>query len=57
MAATSNRQLKNICVLFGFRYGKCKEIAQAAIDHSRAIAERILHFVYGEGDRGLSKFV
>ncbi|KAH9781454.1 cytokinin riboside 5'-monophosphate phosphoribohydrolase [Citrus sinensis] len=57
MAATSSSQLKNICVLSGFRYGKYKEFVQAAIDLDRAIAERKLHLVYGGGDRGLSKLV
>ncbi|KAL9409058.1 hypothetical protein AB3S75_047445 [Citrus x aurantiifolia] len=57
MAATSSSQLKNICVLFGFRYEKYKEFVQAAVDFGRAIAERKLHLVYGGGDRGLSKLV
>ena len=57
MAATSSRQLKNICVLSEFRYGKYKEFVQAAIDLDHAIAERQLHLVYGGGDRGLSKLV
>ncbi|KAK9181226.1 hypothetical protein WN944_024363 [Citrus x changshan-huyou] len=57
MAATSSSQLKNICVLSGFRYGKYKEFVQAAIDLGRAIAERKLHLVNGGGDRGLSKLV
>ena len=57
MAATSSRQLKNICVHSGFHYGKYKEFVQAAIDLGRAIAERKLHLVYGGGDRGLSKLV
>ncbi|XP_024041909.1 probable cytokinin riboside 5'-monophosphate phosphoribohydrolase LOGL10 [Citrus clementina] len=57
MAATSSSQLKNICVLFGFRYGKYKEFVQAAVDLGRAIAKRKLHLVYGGGDRGLSKLV
>ncbi|KAK9181240.1 hypothetical protein WN944_024377 [Citrus x changshan-huyou] len=34
-----------------------KEFVQAAINLSRAIAERKLHLVYGGGDRGLSKLV
>ncbi|XP_024033506.1 probable cytokinin riboside 5'-monophosphate phosphoribohydrolase LOGL8 [Citrus clementina] len=55
--ATSSRQLKNICVLSGFRYGKYKEFVQVAIDLGRAIAERKLHLVYGGGDRGLSNLV
>ncbi|KAH9781036.1 hypothetical protein KPL71_008306 [Citrus sinensis] len=55
--STSSSQLKNICVLSGFRYGKYKEFVQAAIDLGRAIAERKLHLVYGGGDRGLSKLV
>ena len=57
MAATSSRQLKNICVLSGFRYGKYKEFVQAVIDIGCAIAKRKLHFIYGGGDRGLSKLV
>ncbi|KAH9680232.1 cytokinin riboside 5'-monophosphate phosphoribohydrolase [Citrus sinensis] len=57
MAATSSRQLKNICVLFGFRYEKYKKFVQATIDLGRAIAERKLHLVYGGGDPGLSKLV
>ncbi|KAK9222196.1 hypothetical protein WN944_010628 [Citrus x changshan-huyou] len=47
MAATSRRQLKNICVLSGFRYGKYIEFVQATIDLGRAIVERKLHLVYG----------
>ncbi|KAK9232762.1 hypothetical protein WN943_023010 [Citrus x changshan-huyou] len=47
MAATSSSQLKNICVLSGFRYGKYKEFVQASIDLSRAIGKRKLHLVYG----------
>ncbi|KAK9174735.1 hypothetical protein WN944_026739 [Citrus x changshan-huyou] len=57
MAATPNRQLKNICVLSGFTYGKHKEFVDAAIDLGRSIAERQLHLVYGGGNRGLSKVV
>ena len=57
MAGTSSRQLKNICVLFGFHYGKYKEFVQVAIDLGRTIVERKLHLVYGGGDRGLSKLV
>ena len=57
MAATSTRQLKNICVFSEFRYGKYKEFVQAAMDLGRAIAERKLHLVYRGGDRGLSKLV
>ncbi|KAK9199362.1 hypothetical protein WN944_014553 [Citrus x changshan-huyou] len=57
MAATSSSQLKNICVLSGFRYGKYKEFIQAAIDLGRTIAERKLHLVYGGGGQGLSKLV
>ncbi|KAK9209077.1 hypothetical protein WN944_001440 [Citrus x changshan-huyou] len=55
MAATSSRQLKNICVLSGFRYGKYKEFIQAAIDLGRHVAERQPHLVSIGGDRGLSK--
>ncbi|KAK9222622.1 hypothetical protein WN944_011058 [Citrus x changshan-huyou] len=57
MAATPNRQFKNICVLFGFHNGKHKEFVEAAIDIGRSIAERKLHLVYGGGNRGLSKLV
>ena len=57
MAATPNRQFKNICVLSGFNYGKHKEFVEAAIDLSRSIAARKLHLVYGGGNRGLSKMV
>ncbi|KAH9704903.1 hypothetical protein KPL70_011654 [Citrus sinensis] len=56
-AATPNRQFKNICVLFGFTYGKYKEFVEAAIDLGRSIAARKLHLVYGGGNRGLSKMV
>ncbi|KAK9185310.1 hypothetical protein WN943_025666 [Citrus x changshan-huyou] len=57
MAATSSSQLKNICVLSGFRYRKYKEFVQAAVGLGRTIAERKLHLVYEGGDRGLSKLV
>ncbi|KAK9204233.1 hypothetical protein WN943_014491 [Citrus x changshan-huyou] len=57
MAATPNRQFKNICVLFGFNYGKHKEFVEAAVDLGRSIAERKLHLMYGGGNRGLSKLV
>ena len=57
MAATLNRQFKNICMVFGFNYGKHKEFIEAAIDLGRSIAERKLHLVYGGGNRGLSKMV
>ncbi|KAK9185040.1 hypothetical protein WN943_025393 [Citrus x changshan-huyou] len=57
MAATPNRQFKNICVLSGFNYGKHKEFVEAAVDLGRSIAERKLHLVYGGGNRGLSKLV
>ncbi|KAK9180854.1 hypothetical protein WN944_023990 [Citrus x changshan-huyou] len=57
MAATPNRQFKNICVFYGFDYDKHKEFVEAAIDLSRRIAERKLHLVYGGGNRGLSKLV
>ncbi|KAK9232890.1 hypothetical protein WN943_023138 [Citrus x changshan-huyou] len=55
MAATPNRQFKNICVLSGFNYGKHKEFVEAAIDLGRSIIERKLHLVYGGDNRGLSK--
>ncbi|KAK9185066.1 hypothetical protein WN943_025419 [Citrus x changshan-huyou] len=57
MASTPNRQFKNICVLSRFNYGKHKEFVEAAVDLGRSIAERKLHLVYGEGNRGLSKLV
>ena len=57
MAATPNRQFKNICVLSGFTYGKHKEFVEAAINFGRSIAERKLHLVRGGGNRGLSKLV
>ncbi|KAK9187351.1 hypothetical protein WN944_018744 [Citrus x changshan-huyou] len=57
MAATPNRQFKNICVLSGFHYGKHKEFVKAAIYLGRSIVERKLHLVYGGGNRGLSKLV
>ncbi|KAK9211956.1 hypothetical protein WN943_001335 [Citrus x changshan-huyou] len=57
MAATPNKQFKNICVLSGFNYGKHKEFVEAAIDLGRSIAERKLHLVYGGGNQGLSKLV
>ncbi|KAK9199816.1 hypothetical protein WN944_015009 [Citrus x changshan-huyou] len=57
MAATPNRQFKNICVLSGFNYGKYKEFVEATIDLGRSIAERKLRLVYGGGNRGLSKLV
>ncbi|KAK9177712.1 hypothetical protein WN943_026901 [Citrus x changshan-huyou] len=57
MAATPNRQFKNICVLSGFNYVKHKEFVEAAIDLGRRIAERKLHLVYGGHNRGLSKLV
>ncbi|KAK9175181.1 hypothetical protein WN944_027187 [Citrus x changshan-huyou] len=54
MVATPNRQFKNICVLFGFTYGKHKEFIDAAIDLGRTIAKGKLYLVYGGGNRGLS---
>ena len=57
MAATPNRQFKNICVLSGFTYGKHKEFVEAAIDLGRIIAAIKLHLVYGGGNRGLSKLI
>ncbi|KAK9205092.1 hypothetical protein WN943_015359 [Citrus x changshan-huyou] len=57
MAATPNRQFKNICVLSRFHYGKHKEFVEAAIDLGLSIAERKLHLVYGGDNRGLSKLV
>ncbi|KAK9212205.1 hypothetical protein WN943_001587 [Citrus x changshan-huyou] len=57
MAATPNRQFKNICVLSRFNYSKHKEFVEAAIDLGQSIKERKLHLVYGGGNRGLSKLV
>ncbi|KAK9225732.1 hypothetical protein WN943_010776 [Citrus x changshan-huyou] len=57
MAATPNRQFKNMCVLSGFNYGKHKEFVEAAIDLGRSKAERKLHLVYRGGNRGISKLV
>ncbi|KAK9184566.1 hypothetical protein WN943_024916 [Citrus x changshan-huyou] len=57
MAATPNRQFKNICVLSRFNYGKHKEFIKAAIDLGRSITERKLHLVYRGGNRGLSKLI
>ena len=57
MAATPNKQFKNICVLSGFNYGKHKEFIEATIDLNRSIVERKLHSVYGGGNWGLSKLV
>ena len=57
MAATSSKQLKDICVLSRFHYGKYKDFVQAAIDLGRTIAERKLHLVYGGGEWELSKLV
>ncbi|KAK9208934.1 hypothetical protein WN944_001295 [Citrus x changshan-huyou] len=39
MAATPNRQFKNICVLSGFNYGKHKEFVEAAIDLEAAFVK------------------
>ncbi|KAK9211733.1 hypothetical protein WN943_001110 [Citrus x changshan-huyou] len=57
MTTFSSRQLKNICVFSGFRYGKYNEFIQATVGPGCVIAERKLHLVYGGGDRGLSKLV
>lgn len=38
MATTLNKQFKNICVHFGFHYGKYKEFVHAAIDLDRVAA-------------------
>ncbi|KAK9214702.1 hypothetical protein WN944_006701 [Citrus x changshan-huyou] len=57
MAATPNRQFKNICVLYGFNYGKHKKFVESVIDLGRSITERKLHLVYGGGNRRLSKLV
>ncbi|KAK9225785.1 hypothetical protein WN943_010830 [Citrus x changshan-huyou] len=48
MAATPNRQFKNICVLSGFNCGKHKEFVKAAVDFGGSIVG---------GNRGLSKLV
>ena len=57
MVAIPNKQVKNICMLSGFNYGKHKEFVEAAIDLGRSIVERKLHLVYGGGNRWLSKLV
>ena len=57
MVATPNKQLKNICVLSGFNYGKHKAFVEVAIDFGWSIAERKLHVVYEGGNQGLSKLV
>ncbi|KAK9192880.1 hypothetical protein WN944_003573 [Citrus x changshan-huyou] len=57
MAATPNKQFKNVCVISGFNYGKHKEFIEAAIDLGQSIAKRKLHLVYRGGNRGLSKLV
>ena len=57
MAATSSRQLKNVCVLSRFHYGKYKDFVQATIDLGRVLIERKIHPVYGGGDRWLSRLV
>ncbi|KAK9208704.1 hypothetical protein WN944_001064 [Citrus x changshan-huyou] len=57
MAATPNKQFKNICVFSGFNYGKHKEFVEASIDLGQSIAERKLHLMYGGGNRGLSKLI
>ena len=53
MAVILNKQFKNICVLFGFNYGKYKEFVETAIDLGRSIIERKLHL----DNWGLSKLV
>ena len=57
MAATPNKQFKNICRLSGFNYGKYKEFVEVAIDLGQSITEKKLYLVYGGGNRGLSKLV
>ena len=57
MASYSNKQFKNICVLFRFHYGKYKEFVQAVVDLGRVIAERKLHLIYGWDERELSRLV
>lgn len=57
IAASSNKQFKNVCVLSSFRCGKYKELVQTAIDLGRVLVERKIHPVYGRGHRGLSKLV
>ncbi|KAK9199849.1 hypothetical protein WN944_015042 [Citrus x changshan-huyou] len=57
MAAASSKQLKNICVLSGFRYRKYKEFVQATIDLGCATPERKQHLVYERGDQVLSKLI
>ena len=57
MATFSSKQFKNICIFFGFHYGKYKEFVQAAVDLGRVIVDRKLHLVYEGGERGLSRLV
>ena len=57
MTTTSNRQFKNVCVLYGFRYKKYKEFVQTGVDLSRVLAERKIHLIYGGGDWKLSRLV
>ena len=57
MAATPNKQFKNICVLSRFNYDKYKNFIELAIDLDQSIVERKLHLVYGGGNQGLLKLV
>lgn len=47
MTIISNKQLKNIYVLFEFCYEKYKKFVQVAVDLGGVIAKRKLHIVYG----------
>ena len=57
MTTTSNRQFKNVCVLYGFRYKKYKEFVQTDVDLSRVLTERKIHLIYRGGDWKLSRLV
>lgn len=50
MAATLNRQLKNICVLSEFHYDKYKEFIVTGIDLDRVLIGRKINLVYGESE-------
>ena len=52
MAATPNKQFKNICVLSRFNYGKYKEFVEVTIDLGWSIAARKLHLVYEDVTKG-----
>lgn len=50
MAATLNRQLKNIYVLSEFHCDKYKEFVVTAIDLGRVLIERKINLVYQESE-------